>query len=59
MTDNTVTKWQTYDLQNFTQKAKDRATRTPLKPCLKTSAPEELAVPAPVVAPVMQINATW
>jgi hypothetical protein len=38
------------DLQNTTEKTKDRATRTPLK---ITGASEELPVPAPHVTPVV------
>ena len=38
------------DLQNTTQKTKDRATRTPLKTRVKSSAPEGSSVHAPHVA---------
>ena len=41
------------DLQNITQKTKDRATRTPLKPGVNSGAPEEVAVPAPYVTAVV------
>jgi hypothetical protein len=41
------------DLQHITQKAKNRATRTPQKPGLNSEAPEGLAVPAPHVTPVV------
>jgi len=44
------------DLQNTTQKTKDRATRTPLKPGMNSGAPEGLTVPAPHVTP--QLHAT-
>ena len=39
------------DLQNITQKTKDRAPRTTLKPEVKTCNLEGLAVPAPLVTP--------
>ena len=39
------------DLQNITQKTKDRATRAPLG--MNSDAPEGYAVPAPLVAPVV------
>jgi hypothetical protein len=39
------------DLQNITQKTKDRATRAPLG--MNSGAPEGYAVPAPLVAPVV------
>ena len=35
-----------------THKTKDRVTRTPQKPDVNSGAPEELAVLAPLVAPV-------
>ena len=35
------------DLQNTTQKIKDRATRTPLKTGMNSGAPEGWSVPAP------------
>ena len=38
-----------------THKTKDRVTRTPLKPGMKSGAPEELVVPDLLVAPVMLI----
>ena len=38
-----------------THKPKDRVTRTPVKPRVNLGAPEELAVPAPLVAPVVLI----
>ena len=41
------------DLQNITDKTKDRVTRTPLKPGMNSDAPEEWAVPAPLVTPVV------
>jgi len=41
------------DLQNTTHKTKDRATRSPLKPGVDTGAPEGLAVPVPLVTPIM------
>jgi len=41
------------DLQNTTQKTKDRVTQNPLKQGVNSCAPEELAVPAPLVAPVV------
>jgi hypothetical protein len=43
----------TQDLQNITHKTKDRVTGTPLKPKVKTGASEGWAVPAPLVAPVL------
>jgi len=39
-----------YNLQNTTQKIKNRATRTPLKPEVNSGALEGLAVPALLVA---------
>ena len=52
--DNTIAKRKrtNNDLQNITQKTKDRATRTPLKTGegVNSGAPECLAVPAPRVA---------
>ena len=41
------------DLQNITDKTKDRVTRTPLKPGMNSDALEEWAVPAPLVTPVV------
>jgi hypothetical protein len=41
------------DLQNTIQKTKDRATWTPLKTVVNSCAPDELAVTAPYVAPVV------
>jgi hypothetical protein len=38
------------DLQNITQKTKDRATPTPLKLEVNSGAPEEWVVPAPHLA---------
>jgi len=49
-TDNTMTKRTNNDLQNITQITKDPATRTPLK---IDGTPEVLAVPVPLVAPVV------
>ena len=40
------------DLQNISQKNKDRTTRTPLRSECELRFPEELAVPAPLVTPV-------
>ena len=37
-------------------KTKDRVTRTPLRHGVNSGAPEGLAVPAPLVAPVMLIK---
>ena len=42
-------------LQNNTQKTKDRVTQTPLKHGVNSGAPEGLAVPAPIVTPVVLI----
>ena len=39
----------------LTHKTKDRITRTPLKTWVNSGAPEGLAVPVPVVAPVVLI----
>jgi hypothetical protein len=39
------------DLQNTTQKTKDRVARTPLKPGVESGAPEGLADFAPLVTP--------
>jgi hypothetical protein len=48
------------DLQNITQKTKDRATRSPIK---TGGAPKGLAVPAPLVTPVVLLlnntNIVW
>jgi hypothetical protein len=41
------------DLQNITQKTKDRTTRTPLKQEVNSGVPEEKAGPAPQMTPVM------
>ena len=41
------------DLQNTTQKTKDQAKRTHLKPRVNLGAPEGLAVPVPLVTPVV------
>ena len=41
------------DLQNTTQKTKDRATKTPLKFGVNSGTAEENAVPAPLVASIM------
>jgi hypothetical protein len=38
-----------------THKSKDRITRTPLKQGVNSGAPERLAVPTPLVAPVVLI----
>jgi len=46
-------KWTDNDLQNTTQKTDDRATRTPLKTGVNLGAPEGLAVPAPLVIPIV------
>ena len=43
------------DLQNVTQKFRDRATRTSLKTGKNSGALERLAVPAPLVAPVVSL----
>ena len=53
MTDNKMTKRTNSDLQNITQKTKHQATRTPW---VYSCAPEEQAVPAPLVTPVGRIN---
>jgi hypothetical protein len=53
---NTQHNGQTKETQrstNITHKTKDRVTQTPLKSAVNTVAPEELAVPAPLVAPVV------
>ena len=55
-TDNTMTNEirTNNDLQNTTQKTKDRVTRIPLKTVGELiGAPGEWAVPAPVVAPIV------
>ena len=44
------------DLQKITQKTKDGAKRTPLKPGLHPSAPEGKSVPEPLVAPVVLLQ---
>ena len=41
------------NLQSNTQKTKDRAARTPLKPGLNSDASEGLTIPDPLVTPVM------
>lgn len=41
------------DLQNTTQKTKDRATQTPLKSGVNSGTAEENAVPDPLVASIM------
>ena len=41
------------DLQNTTEKSKDRATGTALKPGMNSCAPEGQAVPAPLITPVV------
>ena len=41
------------DLQNTTQETNDWATRTPLKPGVNSGTQEELAVPTPLVTPVV------
>ena len=50
-------------IQNSTQKTKDQATRTPLKPGMNSSAPEMLGVLAPLVTPVVLLlkdtNIIW
>ena len=43
------------DLQNIAHKTNDRVTRTPLKIGVNSDATEGLAVPAPLVAPVVLI----
>ena len=48
-----MTKGTHNDLQNITQKTKDRSTRTPLTPGMNPGASEELAVSAPLVALVL------
>ena len=56
-TDNTMTnrkgKKTNNDLQNTTQKTKDRERRTLIKPGMESGIPEGYAVPAPHVAPVV------
>jgi hypothetical protein len=52
-----TTQWQkekrtNNDLQNTTQKTKDRATPIPLKPGVTSGVPEGLNVSAPLVGPV-------
>ena len=42
-------------LQKLTHKTKDRVTRTPIRQGVNSGAPEGLAVPAPLVAPVVLI----
>ena len=41
------------DLQNITQKSKDRAPQTPVKTEVNSGAPEGLAVPAPYVTYIL------
>ena len=41
------------DLQNTTQKTKDQAIRTLIKAEVNSSSPEGLAIPAPLVTPVV------
>ena len=43
------------DKQHKTHKTKNQVTRTPLKTGVNSGAPEGLAVPAPLVAPVVLI----
>ena len=57
-TDNTMVKTKkdkrtNNDLQSTTQKTKDRPARTSLKPGMNSGAPDGLAVPAPLVTPVL------
>ena len=52
---------QRFDLQNMTQKTKDRATRTQLNPEVNLGVPERYAAPGPHVVPFvcqynMQVN---
>ena len=47
---------QTTQWPKHTHKTKDRVTRTPLKTGLNSGAPEMLAVPAPLVAPVKAVH---
>ena len=59
-TDNTMAKRKKHkrtnnDLQNTTQKTKDRVTRTPLKTGMNSGAPEMQAVPVPLVTPVKDV----
>ena len=46
------------DLQNTTQKTKDRATHTPLKPRVNSCSPERIAIPAPLVEKQRMIRST-
>jgi len=46
------------DLQNTTQKTKDRATHTPLKPGMNSCSPEGIAIPAPLVEKQRMIRST-
>ena len=48
-----ITKGKKNDLQNITNKNRDRKTRTPLKSWAELRFPERLAVPAPLVIPVV------
>jgi len=50
-----MTKKTNNDLQNATQKFRDRATRILLKTGENSGALERLAVPAPLVAPVASL----
>ena len=43
------------DIQNITQKTKDRALQTPLRPGVNSSALKEKAVSAPSVPPVVLV----
>jgi hypothetical protein len=49
------TKGQTTIYINITHKTKDRVTRAPLKTGVNSGAPEEWAVPAPLVTPFVLI----
>jgi len=51
--DNQWPKGTKNDLQNITQKTKNRATRIQLKLVVNYVVPEGYAVPAPIVAPVV------
>jgi len=46
------------NLQNTTEKTKDRATRTSLKTGVSSDAPKGYAVPAPHVTPVVLLYVT-
>jgi hypothetical protein len=60
--DNTIAKKKdkrtNNDIQNITQKTKDRATRASLKTRLNSGAPETWAVPVSHVAPVVVLLLT-